>query len=223
MDRRAFVAGTLGLLAAPLAAEAQRRGRSRGSATRLADAAASAASRPSAKACASWATSRARTSTSSTAGPRASRSAPRPRRRACSAQGRRHRGREDRQPGAPSRRPDDPDRRRRSCSDPVASGFVASLARPGGNITGVPSSSGEIAAKRLRTPQETVPKRSREVAVLGESTIAHPAGAEAADGRWRIGVCSNYSRGASRGARRSRAPSRRRERVEASSCYRDSR
>jgi hypothetical protein len=34
-------------------------------------------------------------------------------------------------------------------SDPIASGFVASLARPGGNVTGMPLFADELAGKRL--------------------------------------------------------------------------
>jgi putative tryptophan/tyrosine transport system substrate-binding protein len=51
-------------------------------------------------------------------------------------------------------------------SDPVGSGFVASLARPGGNITGLSSLSPELTGKRLELLKETVSKLSR-VAVLG--------------------------------------------------------
>ena len=54
-------------------------------------------------------------------------------------------------------------------SDPVASGFVASLARPGGNITGLSTLAPEISGKRLELLKEIVPKLSR-VAVLGTST-----------------------------------------------------
>ncbi len=55
-------------------------------------------------------------------------------------------------------------------SDPVASGFVASLARPGGNITGLSSLSPEISGKQLELLKEIIPRLSR-VAVLGTSTI----------------------------------------------------
>jgi len=54
-------------------------------------------------------------------------------------------------------------------SDPVGSGFVASLARPGGNITGLSTLSPEISGKQLELLKEIVPKLSR-VAVLGNST-----------------------------------------------------
>jgi putative ABC transport system substrate-binding protein len=52
--------------------------------------------------------------------------------------------------------------------DPVASGFVASLARPGGNITGLILAP-EISGKRLQLLKQIVPKLSR-VAVVGSST-----------------------------------------------------
>jgi putative tryptophan/tyrosine transport system substrate-binding protein len=54
-------------------------------------------------------------------------------------------------------------------SDPVASGFVASLARPGGNVTGLSTLAPEISGKRLELLKEIVPKLSR-VAVLWTST-----------------------------------------------------
>ena len=55
-------------------------------------------------------------------------------------------------------------------SDPVGSGFVASLARPGGNITGLSALGPELSGKRLELLKEIVPTLSR-VAVLGTSTI----------------------------------------------------
>ena len=54
--------------------------------------------------------------------------------------------------------------------DPVATGFVASLARPGGNITGLSNFAPELSGKRLEILREVVRKLSR-VAVLGTSTI----------------------------------------------------
>ena len=53
--------------------------------------------------------------------------------------------------------------------DPVGFGLVASLAHPGGNITGVTLMTVEITAKRMEVLKETVPKRSR-VAVLWNPT-----------------------------------------------------
>jgi putative ABC transport system substrate-binding protein len=46
-------------------------------------------------------------------------------------------------------------------ADPVRSGFVASLARPGGNITGNSNINPELAGKRLELLREIVPKLSR--------------------------------------------------------------
>src|SRR5262245_30226052 len=45
--------------------------------------------------------------------------------------------------------------------DPVGNGFVASLARPGGNITGLSSLAPEISGKQLELLKEIVPKLSR--------------------------------------------------------------
>jgi len=49
--------------------------------------------------------------------------------------------------------------------DPVEEGFVASLARPGGNITGTGTAGSELMGKQLELLKETIPKLSR-VAVL---------------------------------------------------------
>ena len=53
--------------------------------------------------------------------------------------------------------------------DPVGSGFVASLARPGGNITGLSGLAPELSGNRLELLKEVVHKLSR-VAVFGTST-----------------------------------------------------
>src|SRR6185295_3187645 len=52
-----------------------------------------------------------------------------------------------------------------NAGDPVKTGIVASLARPGGNITGLTSISPDLSGKRLELIKEIVPKASR-VAVL---------------------------------------------------------
>jgi len=61
-------------------------------------------------------------------------------------------------------------------SDPVGSGVVASLARPGGNITGLSSLAPELSGKQLELLKEIIPKISR-IAVLGTST--QPGNAQA--------------------------------------------
>jgi putative tryptophan/tyrosine transport system substrate-binding protein len=52
-----------------------------------------------------------------------------------------------------------------SVSDPISAGLVKSLARPGGNITGLTTGGPELYGKRLELLKETVPKFSR-LAVL---------------------------------------------------------
>jgi putative tryptophan/tyrosine transport system substrate-binding protein len=61
-------------------------------------------------------------------------------------------------------------------NDPVGSGFVASLARRGGNITGLSTLTPEISGKQLELLKEIIPKLSR-VAVFGIST--RPGNAQA--------------------------------------------
>jgi len=61
-------------------------------------------------------------------------------------------------------------------TDPVANGFVASLARPGGNITGLSTLAPEISGKQLELLKEIVPRFSR-VAVLWASS--NPGNAQA--------------------------------------------
>ncbi|MBM2806335.1 MAG: transporter substrate-binding protein [Deltaproteobacteria bacterium] len=53
-------------------------------------------------------------------------------------------------------------------NDPVGNGFVASLARPGGNITGLATLAPELSGKRMELLKEVVPRLSR-VAVFGTS------------------------------------------------------
>jgi putative tryptophan/tyrosine transport system substrate-binding protein len=53
-------------------------------------------------------------------------------------------------------------------NDPVANGFVASLARPGGSITGLSTLAPELSGKRLELLKEIIPKLSR-VAIVGDS------------------------------------------------------
>jgi putative ABC transport system substrate-binding protein len=53
--------------------------------------------------------------------------------------------------------------------DPVGNGFVASLARPGGNITELSTVAPELSGKRLELLKETLPKLAR-IAVVGNSS-----------------------------------------------------
>jgi putative tryptophan/tyrosine transport system substrate-binding protein len=61
-------------------------------------------------------------------------------------------------------------------ADPLASGVVSSLARPGGNITGLTSVYTDLTGKRLELLKEVIPKLSR-VAILWNATV--PGSAEA--------------------------------------------
>jgi putative ABC transport system substrate-binding protein len=53
-----------------------------------------------------------------------------------------------------------------SVGDPIATGFVSSLAHPGGNVTGVSNFCGELGAKRLALLKEAVPSASRIAVML---------------------------------------------------------
>ena len=61
-------------------------------------------------------------------------------------------------------------------NDPVGNGYAASLARPGGNVTGLSSLSVDTTGKQLELLKDTIPKLSR-VAVFGTST--NPGNAQA--------------------------------------------
>src|ERR1700692_2045307 len=54
--------------------------------------------------------------------------------------------------------------------DPVATGLVASLARPGGNITGMTSLSGEVIAKRMQLVTELIPNAARIAILVREAS-----------------------------------------------------
>jgi len=59
-------------------------------------------------------------------------------------------------------------------SDPVENGFVASLARPGGNISGLSALSPEISGKQMELLKEIVPRLSRVAVVGGSNEPGNP-------------------------------------------------
>jgi len=63
-------------------------------------------------------------------------------------------------------------------SDPVAQGFVKSLARPGGNVTGLSLQLNELIPKRIELLKEALPQLQR-VAVLASPSLQFPWTAEA--------------------------------------------
>jgi putative ABC transport system substrate-binding protein len=61
-----------------------------------------------------------------------------------------------------------------SAADPIGSGFVTNLARPGGNITGITLLSTELAAKRLQIMRELVPRSQRTSLLAVDNAFATP-------------------------------------------------
>ena len=84
--------------------------------------------------------------------------------------------------------------------DPVQTGLVASLNRPGGNVTGVSSMSGELGTKRVGLLQELVPRAARLAVLvnpnnpLAEAFVADIRAAAAAIGRQIEVVTASTSR-----------------------------
>ena len=73
--------------------------------------------------------------------------------------------------------------------DPVAVGLIASLARPGGNITGLASISGELVGKQLELLKEVAPKITRVAVLQNPSNDSHPHMLRQAEGAARaLGV-----------------------------------
>jgi putative ABC transport system substrate-binding protein len=60
-----------------------------------------------------------------------------------------------------------------SHADPIASGHVVSLARPGGNITGLTVTMSETSAKGLELLKEAVPGLSRVAVLWDPATPSH--------------------------------------------------
>ncbi len=65
-----------------------------------------------------------------------------------------------------------------NAADPIADGFVASLARPGGNMTGLSRMAPDLSGKRLALLKETVPKASRVAVLWHPSTGGQPRSKE---------------------------------------------
>ena len=57
--------------------------------------------------------------------------------------------------------------------DPVGSGLIASLARPGGNVTGTSSSGAEVTTKQLELIREIVPGLSRIAVLSNRTSVLH--------------------------------------------------
>ena len=72
-----------------------------------------------------------------------------------------------------------------SHADPIGSGHVASLARPGGNITGLTVMMSETAAKSLELFKEAVPGLSRVAVVWDPATPSHRPALDAVEVRGR--------------------------------------
>jgi putative ABC transport system substrate-binding protein len=61
-----------------------------------------------------------------------------------------------------------------SIADPVGSGLVASLAHPGGNVTGLTIMSADLGAKRLQLLKETIPQATRVAVLRNPDSPYHP-------------------------------------------------
>ncbi|TMA96249.1 MAG: ABC transporter substrate-binding protein [Deltaproteobacteria bacterium] len=59
--------------------------------------------------------------------------------------------------------------------DPVEAGFVESLARPGGNVTGITNLTGKLGGKRLELLKEAVPEVGRVALLYDPASLATPA------------------------------------------------
>ena len=68
-----------------------------------------------------------------------------------------------------------------SHADPVGVGHVASLARPGGNITGLSTLMTELSAKKLELLKETVPGATRIAVLWNPTTPSHPPALKAVE------------------------------------------
>jgi putative ABC transport system substrate-binding protein len=58
--------------------------------------------------------------------------------------------------------------------DPVGSGFIASLSRPGGNITGLTNTAEQLSGKRIELLKELVPGLTRVAVLQNPTNATHP-------------------------------------------------
>jgi ABC-type uncharacterized transport system substrate-binding protein len=83
-------------------------------------------------------------------------------------------------------------------SDPIGAGLVASLAHPGGNVTGLTTVSPELSGKRLELLREALPGVERVTVLWNSANIGHTANVremEAAGPRLRLAVSALRVRG----------------------------
>ena len=77
----------------------------------------------------------------------------------------------------------------RSVAEPVQRGFIASLARPGGNITGLAGASGDLNGKRLELLKEALPMLTHVAVLWNPPQPAHAPMLKAlAEGAQAVGV-----------------------------------
>jgi putative tryptophan/tyrosine transport system substrate-binding protein len=60
-------------------------------------------------------------------------------------------------------------------NDPVGDGFAASLAHPGGNLTGLSTVAAEVVPKYIELMKLTIPKLARVAALANRANLSHPA------------------------------------------------
>jgi ABC-type uncharacterized transport system substrate-binding protein len=71
--------------------------------------------------------------------------------------------------------------------DPVGSGMVASLSRPGGNVTGISTQTAELAGKRIELLRQALPNL-RRLAIIGNILYATPEIAEVRKAATKLGI-----------------------------------